>query len=201
METKDIILNKTFNLLLLKGFDGVSISDIQHYTGLSRGLLYHYFKNKEELFIEVTEKYFVYIFDFDLRKTKDYTVLEFVDFISKRFKKIVKTISEIVYEMNDTSDVSLLNYHFLFYHVMQRDVIFRNKYIATVQKERIGWENALRNSIVRNEIRANIDIDTSANQLFTLTDGIWFQSIFSADGKMIIDNLKKSLLHYIKLLE
>lgn len=201
MDAKDIIINKTFNLLLLKGFDGVSISDIQNYTGLSRGLLYHYFKNKEELFIEVTEKYFVHIFDFDLRKTKDYTVYEFADFISKRFRKIIRTISDIVSEMNGTSEVSLLNYHFLFYHVMQKDAFFRNKYTATIQKELIGWENALKNSIDKNEVRADINIHSSANQLFTLTDGIWFQSILSADGKIIVDNLKKSLIHYIKLLE
>ena len=96
MDTKEIILDKTFNLLLLKGFDGVSISDIQNYTGLSRGLLYNYFRSKEEQFIQGIEKYFVHIFDFDLRKTKDYTVHEFVDFIGKRFRRIVKTISDII---------------------------------------------------------------------------------------------------------
>lgn len=201
MDTKEIILDKTFNLLLLKGFDGVSISDIQNYTGLSRGLLYHYFRSKEELFIQVTEKYFVHIFDFDLRKTKDYTVHEFVDFIGKRFRRIVKTISDITSEMNNSSEVLLLNYHFLFYNVMQKDAIFRNKYIATIEKELIGWENSLENSLRKKEIRTDIDIKSSAQQLFTLTDGIWFQSIFSTDGKIIINNLKLSLLHYVKLLE
>lgn len=200
MKTDELILKKTFNLLLMKGFDAVSITDIQTETGVSRGLLYHYFKNKEDLFIQVTEKYFVQIFDFDVRKTKNYTVYEFVDFMSKRFKRIAASIISIASEFDGISNVSMLNYHFLFYQVMQRDVVFRKKYIITIEKELVGWEHALANSIKVNELRDSTNISLAAKQLFTLTDGVWFQSIFSADGKSIIQNLENSLLHYIKLL-
>ncbi|GAB6121754.1 TetR/AcrR family transcriptional regulator [Dysgonomonas termitidis] len=201
MNTEELILKKTFGLLLLKGFDATSITDIQAATGLSRGLLYHYFKNKEELFIQVTEKFFVQIFDFDIRKTKDYTVTEFIRFMCDRFSKINKTISDIIEETGSIKDISVLNYHFLFYQVMQRDAIFRNNYRVTTEKERTGWEFALGNSIERSEIRQNVDINISANQLFTLTDGVWFQGIFSPDGQGIIRNLENALLHYVALLK
>lgn len=201
MNTEELILKKTFGLLLLKGFDATYITDIQVSTGLSRGLLYHYFKNKEELFIQVTEKFFVQIFDFDIRKTKDYTVTEFISFMCDRFSKINKTIAEIVEEAESVKEVSMLNYHFLFYQVMQRDAIFRNNYRRTTEKERIGWEYALANSLEKKEIGSEIDINVSANQLFTLTDGIWFQSIFSIDGQSIVRNLESSLLHYVALLK
>jgi len=201
MNTEENILNNTFRLLLAKGFDGVSISDIQKETGLSRGLLYHYFRNKEDLFVKVTEKYFVKIFDYNIRKTAEFGVFEFTQYICNRFKKIVKSITDIVVDKNDTVNVSLLSYHYLFYQVMQHDVIFRKKYNETIEKELISWQYALRNSIERGEIRKDIHIPESANQLFTLTDGIWFQSFFSADGKTIIKNLESTLLHYIGLLK
>ena len=197
MNTEDIILKKTFNLLLLKGFDRVSITDIQSETGLSRGLLYHYFKNKEDLFIHVTEKYFIRIFDFDIRKTKDYTVYQFADFLCERFFRITETLES---EFKETANVSIRNYHFLFYQVMQRDIIFRNKYQSTIEKELIGWQYAIKNSINAKEINSETDIEFSAKQLFTLTDGIWFQSIFNTKGEHIVLNLNKSLSHYIKLL-
>lgn len=201
MDSKEIILKKTFGLLLLKGFDGVSITDIQQMTGLSRGLLYHYFKNKEDLFIQVTDKYFLKIFDFDVREVKDMLVVNFVDFMCRRFRKIDQTISEIVIDSSYKSlNVSMLNYHFLFYQVIQRDAIFRRNYQVTIEKERIGWEYTLKNSVNNKELRANIDIESSARQLFILTDGIWFQAIFSADGKSIIQDLESTLFHYIKLL-
>lgn len=201
MVSEELILERTFELLLLKGFDAVSISDIQQATGLSRGLLYHYYKNKEDLFIQVTEKYFIRIFDFEVERTANYTVFEFVDFICKRFKKIARIVSDIVRDASKNTNVSMLNYHFLFYQVMQRDAIFRNKYQATIEKEKIGWESALRNSVSKKEIKQDTDIEVSAMQLFTLTDGIWFQSIFSTDGNSIVQNLEKALLHYIYLLK
>lgn len=202
MDTQEIILKKTFNLLLTKGFDAVSITDIQQVTGLSRGLLYHYFKNKEDLFIQVTEKYFVKIFDFDIRKVNGFSVLEFIGFICKRFKRINKVILDIVRESGSrTPSISMLNYHFLFYQVMQRDAVFRNNYRLTTEKERVGWEYALRNSIEKKEIRDEVNILKSANHLFTLTDGIWFQSIFSTNGKNIITDLENALVHYINLLK
>lgn len=201
MDAEEIILEKTFNLLLLKGFDAVSITDIQKTTNLSRGLLYHYFKNKEDLFIKVTEKYFVEIFDFDLRRTKDHNAFEFVTFICDRFNSVSSLISDIIKENNDSSHPSILNYHFLFYQVMQRDIIFRNNYRTITEKEHTAWEYSLNNSIYQNQIRKNIDTGSSAKQLFILTDGIWFQSIFSTDGKGIVKNLESTLLHYLELLK
>lgn len=201
MNTEELILKKTFNLLLLKGFDAVSITDIQNATNLSRGLLYHYFKNKEDLFIRVTEKYFIQIFDFDLRTIKEYDAHMFVGFMCDRFNEISSLISDIVKENSETSHPSILNYHFLFYQVMQRDAIFRENYRSTTEKERTAWEYSLNNSLSQNKIREDVNIITSAKQLFTLTDGIWFQSIFSPDGKTMIKNLENSLLHYLELLK
>lgn len=201
MGAEELILKKTFSLLLTKGYDAVSISDIQKETGLSRGLLYHYFKNKEDLFIQVTEKYFIEIFDYNIHRTEEYAVSEFIDFIYKRFKRIAESISGILSETSCISNISLLNYHFLFYQVMQKDNAFRSKYRATIEKELISWEYALRNSINRGELRKDINITESANQLFTLTDGIWFQSLFSIDGKSMLKNLKTTLVHYVELLK
>ncbi|MFV0328946.1 MAG: TetR/AcrR family transcriptional regulator [Dysgonomonas sp.] len=201
MVSEDLILEKTFKLLLIKGFDAVSITDIQHATGLSRGLLYHYYKNKEDLFIQVTEKYFIEIFDFDVRKVTDLTVFEFIDFMFKRFDRIEHAILDIVKNTNDIQGVTMLNYHFLFYQVMQRDAIFRNRYQATIEKEKIGWENALKNSITKKEIKSDTNIVISAKELVTLTDGVWFQSIYSVDGKSMIQKLEATLFHYIDLLK
>lgn len=201
IDRREIIINKTFNLLLIKGFDAVSISDIQSETGLSRGLLYHYFKNKEDLFIQVTEKYFIEIFDFDIVSTNKFSVYDLVKFMSKRFKRINKVVSDIISENNAVSKGSMLNYHFLFYQIMQRDALFRNKYRITTEKEQTAWEWAIRNSISQNQVRQDIDATLAARQLFALTDGIWFQNIFSLEGYKMEDNLEKELLYYIRLLQ
>ncbi|MFR6034099.1 MAG: helix-turn-helix domain-containing protein [Bacilli bacterium] len=44
-------MKTTFLLLLEKGYDKVLVSDIQNELGISRGLLYRYFKAKTNSYI------------------------------------------------------------------------------------------------------------------------------------------------------
>jgi AcrR family transcriptional regulator len=48
--TKEQIVNAVIQLLAKKGYGNSSISDISRETGLTKGALYHHFKNKEEIF-------------------------------------------------------------------------------------------------------------------------------------------------------
>ena len=46
---RDIILNESFRLFLKKGYAAVSFSDLVEATGISRGNMFHHFKNKEDI--------------------------------------------------------------------------------------------------------------------------------------------------------
>lgn len=76
-DTREKILEKTFMLLIRKGCDSVSVSDIQKELGMSRGLLYCYFKNKSDLILAACTQYF---FDGYLA-TIDLDEISFRDFI------------------------------------------------------------------------------------------------------------------------
>ncbi len=58
-ESKSYILETSFRLFLDKGFNNTSMSDLVTETGMSKGAFYHYFANKEELYREVIDKYFL----------------------------------------------------------------------------------------------------------------------------------------------
>ncbi len=47
---RDIILNESFRLFLKKGYAAVSFSDLVEATNVSRGNMFHHFKNKEDIF-------------------------------------------------------------------------------------------------------------------------------------------------------
>ena len=57
-DTRERILETTFMLLIKNGYDSVSVTDIQKELGISRGLLYCYFKNKSDLIIAACMQYF-----------------------------------------------------------------------------------------------------------------------------------------------
>lgn len=55
MNSKEQILSALFLLFLKKGYETVSILDIEEACGISRGVIYHYFKSKESIFLEQLE--------------------------------------------------------------------------------------------------------------------------------------------------
>lgn len=67
MNTRDLIIEKTLKLILDKGTNDISISEIRNCTGLTTGGIYYYFSDKNEIFEAIIQKYMVdYIkIDFD----------------------------------------------------------------------------------------------------------------------------------------
>ena len=59
MNTKQLILEKTLKLMIEKQNSLVSIREISAATGIAIGGIYHYFSNKDEIYDEITERYFI----------------------------------------------------------------------------------------------------------------------------------------------
>lgn len=57
METKTKILQKSFELFVVKGFTDVSIDDITKAVGVTKGAFYYHYKSKDELLVDVISKY------------------------------------------------------------------------------------------------------------------------------------------------
>lgn len=52
-ERREQILSNSLRLFAKKGLAATKITDISKATGISQGLLYHYYKSKDEIFIEL----------------------------------------------------------------------------------------------------------------------------------------------------
>lgn len=57
METKDKILENTFNLVMKYGIKSVSLDDISRGIGISKKTIYQYFENKKSLISEVIKSF------------------------------------------------------------------------------------------------------------------------------------------------
>ena len=58
-DRKEFIIRKAMELYALKGYQNVSITDLQFAIDMGRGTLYYYFRNQDELFLTCMEKYFL----------------------------------------------------------------------------------------------------------------------------------------------
>ena len=71
MDTKKLILEKTLKLMIEKQNSIVSIREISDISGITIGGIYHYFSNKEEIYNEITERYFINYIKLDMDKLRD----------------------------------------------------------------------------------------------------------------------------------
>ena len=68
MDTRLLILEKTLKLMIEKQNSLLSIREISVATGIATGGIYHHFSNKEEIYDEILERYYVDYYKFDIDK-------------------------------------------------------------------------------------------------------------------------------------
>ena len=58
-DRREYIIRKAMELYALKGYQNVSITDLQYALDMGRGTLYYYFKDQDEIFRTCMERYFL----------------------------------------------------------------------------------------------------------------------------------------------
>jgi AcrR family transcriptional regulator len=70
MNTKQLILENTLKLMIEKEDSLISIREISASSGIAIGGIYHYFSNKEEIYDELIEKYYMNYYRFNIDKLR-----------------------------------------------------------------------------------------------------------------------------------
>lgn len=196
MNTKDFILQKTFILLLEKGYDGVSISDIQQATGLARGLLYHYFGNKERLFSEIIACYFVENYSLDREALKNKSVGELIGFMTDWYGGIYR---ELVCKAG--TGVSFLSNDFLFYQLARHDEPFASVYKSVRELRFAVWKTALLNSFSKGELRSGLNLESVARQFVYITEGASLNAYVKTNMHDVISGIEKGLQDFFEIIK
>ncbi|WP_296804062.1 TetR/AcrR family transcriptional regulator [uncultured Methanobrevibacter sp.] len=66
MNTKQLILEKTLKLMIEKQNSHISVREISAATGIATGGIYHHFSNKKEIYNEITERYYLNFYKFNI---------------------------------------------------------------------------------------------------------------------------------------
>lgn len=196
-ENKDYILQKTFFLLLIKGYDGVSISDIQKETGMSRGIIYHYYENKEELLRAAAEKYLVTPFFISKQNSVGYGISEMIRFVINKYIEITKQWRSYM----GSGGLSMANYDFLFYQMIQKDKAIAKAYTRMRREEKVAWTRAINVSLNKGEINKSLSPERMASHFILLLDGLWMNSNETDSVSHSIKQARQVLNDYYELLK
>lgn len=66
MNTRELILETTLKLMIENHNSIISIRQISNASGIAIGGIYHHFSNKEEIYNEIIEKYYINYYKFDI---------------------------------------------------------------------------------------------------------------------------------------
>ncbi len=190
-DTREFIIDEAYKLFLNHSYEAVSISLISEAIGLTKGALYHHFKNKEELYRAVIDKHFPITgltVDVNNISMEEYTML-CIDHTHKILKAIFGSVETFI----------PVNYLSLIVDCFRHYEGFAENKAMVIDKSVKDVEAILRNAIVKGEIRSDINVEVVALQYFSLTIGLAGDLIRTSSVGSAIKLMKDQLnqLYYL----
>lgn len=186
---KPEILESYYQVLIEQGLEGASISKIAKHMDIHPSLIIHYFKNKENMKLELIdlliEKY----------KSPDMITFEHIEDDKKRFYTLIDILFS--FDWSRTVDPGI---HFGFYYLS-----FRNREIQKRFKKMFVWlRDYIQEQLVYFNSKGIINIKDekqAADFIVTLMEGMEFHSHFLSDNHSFdtfSQVAKKNILHMLQ---
>lgn len=196
MKTRELILQRTLTLLLKKGYDGVSVSDIQSGLDIARGLLYHYFGNKDELFAEIVEKKVLDLIFLEREPLKHHTIGEMILFVLQRYERVLSVL-----RADTEEDINWLQLNFLVYQSVHYHEHLLRKFREIQEALFIVWKTAVLNSFVKGELKSGLNLESLAHQFVYLTQGVPFAAYAGEKSREVLSELEKGLRDFYEIIK
>ena len=165
-ETKNSILLKAFVVFLRKGYHGTSISDIQKELDIGRASLYHHFANKKELFLAVIDEVYTAMGNtIKKENTANMTIPELIDHLKQKLYDEAGWLKQ-------HRDIGLSDFFMLSAEALRMNPDYAKESRAMHEKALHIWTRALKNSIAKGAVRADIDIIQTAKLFMLVHHGI-----------------------------
>ena len=195
---KDILYRESFRLFLQKQYEGVSLKDIEEASGMTRGAIFYYHKNKLELFKAVIKHFFLSRQNAHTNINLDEISLgtyieEFVDSVRKQMDILKKFIGNL-----STSNASK-SYIILGLRLKEYSDELNDEYLAIRNKNLTNWINVIGHAVATGEIRKDTDVDTMAEIFVNVYLGLSVWDSFN--NALDTDHLRHTynyLYHLIK---
>ena len=206
---KEELFSATFRLFILHGYDGVSFSDIEKATGMSRGAIFHYVNTKQELFRQVVEMFVIdkQSIDMKIKYGKDPSLREFISAYAQGVKRTMKEVRQIIGE-----DVSMAAGSRAYLNIIQQSRAYLNiiQQVATLlpdifmlyqqcmDREQQVWQQVITRAIERKEIQPEINVELLAQTFIALFYGRAYRD--SLSNGLDADLLKHQMLQLYEII-
>lgn len=191
--TREYITNQAYSLFLNRSYEAVSMRELSKAVGFTKGTLYYHFRNKEEMFTAVVDRYLIVD---ELAPGDNTTLIQFIELCTDRARRIIfRTLSS----EQTNFPINLLA---LFIDALRHYPDFSSKKNDFIFSEINKIKKILDQSISRGEIRDNLNTSVIAEMFFSIYAGIAINLIQGTlNRELAICQMKEQLLEFYKLIK
>ena len=165
-DRKELIIYKALELYLINGYENVRITDMQSALDMGRGTMYYHFKNKDEIYVEIVNRFFLRPKQEMLRLKEDIRVPDMIEALLRYFRFLEESLMELEQRNINTSNVIMLLYSA--YHRFPELYRRAHRLYATEQSM---WLRAIRNSMIDGDVRRDLPLEETAALFTQIKDG------------------------------
>lgn len=174
---KKHLYEEAFKLFLMNRYEAVSISDIEKASGMTRGAISYYGKDKLGLFYNVIRHYLVDKQNLD-NKMKCNATMQFKDFIETYVKSSQETMDALKSLDNSVKNGSRA-YMALILQICDYFQDLNEMYLTNRSNELLVWIDNLNMAIKNKEVRDDINVIATAKSFMNIFYGQSFLDALS----------------------
>ncbi len=194
---KEQLYHEAFKLFLSKPFEAVSITDIENASGMTRGAITYYAKDKLGLFYSVVKYYLVDAQNLKhkLDKNNFTSLKEFVEAYVKGCQETMDRFSDVHKSVQNASRA----YVTLILQICRYFPDLHAQYLENRNQETLIWISVLQKAIENHEIKSDIDIMSTARNFMNIFYGQSYLDSLSIGLNTV--ELRMQLMNLYKLLK
>lgn len=199
MDTTEKIMESTFKVLLEKGLNNTSVSDISKQSNLSPGTIYYYFDDKDEIILAVLNKYVVESYSEILKNRKRLKGTAY-EKLHSHYKESALKLDNIPYQSEAEFDDNYKKILIISFEAIRKYESFNQKYNSYNKEYTDDLNEIIEEGKGSGEIRTDLSTWEISNLFKSNLNGIFFLTIFEDDFDLesVLESNFKNLWDYIK---
>lgn len=197
--TRDELLIAAFKLFMSVNYEKASFAELGKMLGMSKAGIFKYYKNKQELFIAIVDKFWFSTQNPRNKFTEtNGTFAEFIDEYVRGVQRTMDMLGNLIGVHSDEVAQGKFTYHAQYFHflfqLLQYDPDAKEKLRNLADSDYAYWRTAIQRAIDTNELRKDVDVEEAVVMFRQVYMGLSFEMSFL--GGLDTGRLAKHL-HYV----
>ena len=202
--TRDELLIAAFKLFMSVNYEKASFAELGKMLGMSKAGIFKYYKNKQELFIAVVDKFWFSTQNPRNKFTEtNGTFGEFIDEYVRGVQRTMDMLGDLIGAEREKVAQGKFTYHAQYFHflfqLLQYDPDAKEKLRNLVDGDYAYWRAAIQRAIATGELREDVDVEDAVVMFRQVYMGLSFEMAFM--GGLNTQRLAKHLHAVYSLLK